>query len=351
MRKLVVSYARNVIRSMAGSVWFEPMLATLYPTPMCNLRCDYCHDFGAHRNAEFRGQELSFDKMARVIDMLAADCHVLYFTGGEPTLREDLVDLARRARKAGIRYLAMNTNALLLRDRADLLSELDNVVISLDSLEVGRRDSALAGRPKEIAKLLDGVRWAAAEQKARGFTLTVTAVVSPGMVADARKVRDFCFEIGAQFSAQHLNVERLPSPELHRDPEFRGFIHELIADKRAGRDVSGSELYLGGVCDLSPYRCTPTAAPHVDWMGRLAYPCRERPDHIWVDMLRAGSYRAALAEAARLHGPPPGDCHRCGARCYLEISLLVRHPGALARETIGYVARQVSRRGMRVLYP
>jgi MoaA/NifB/PqqE/SkfB family radical SAM enzyme len=346
MQKLLWSYLKNAARArLTSSVWFDPMIATLYATPMCNLRCTYCDDFGAQRNDQFRGQIISLDHMKRIVEMLAVEANVLYITGGEPTMRTDLVEILRHARKRGFRYIAMNTNALLLRDHADLLDQLDNLVISVDSLEVGRRDTVLAEQPENIKKVLENVRWAASQQKQRGMTLTITSVLTPGQVADARKVRDFCFEIGAQFSCQGVSIDRLPSVELARDPEYHAFMNELIEDKRQGRNISGSELYLSGVRDRRPYQCTPTAAPHVDWLGRLAYPCREMPDHIWVDLVEAGSYRAALVEGARRYGAaPPGDCHRCGERCYVEVSTLVRNPTALGREMVGYMKQLVQNR-------
>jgi hypothetical protein len=205
----------------------------------------------------------------------------------------------------------------------------------------------LAERPDQIDRLLENVRWAAGQQQARGFTLTVTCVITPGRVDHARRVRDFCFSIGAQFSAQHLSEHRMPSAALDADAEFHALMEELVAAKRRGLPVSGSELYLGNSRSAVPFSCTPTAAPHVDWLGRLAYPCRELPDHVLVDLLAAGSYRAALEEAARRYGPPPQGCSRCGERCYVELSTLVRRPTALAREAYGYL-REAARMRPRV---
>jgi len=114
-------------------------------------------------------------------------------------------------------------------------------------------------------------------------------------------------------------------------------IDEIIKAKREGLPISGSELYLRSTQEHVAYSCTPTAAPHVDWMGRFAYPCRELPNHVLVDLLAAGSYENALAEGARLFGAPPSDCSRCGERCYVELSSLVRHPLDAAREGYGYL--------------
>jgi MoaA/NifB/PqqE/SkfB family radical SAM enzyme len=339
MRKLVEAYVKNAARALfTGSTWFDPMLPTLYVTPLCNLRCTYCADFGAHRNQEYKNQVLPLRDMTRLVDILADECDLLYVTGGEPTMRADLPDILRHARRRKLRYVAMNTNALLLRDHAEVLDLVDNLVISVDDLASGRWDSTLLGPGSQAArKLMENVRWAAGEQARRHFTLTVTCVVMPGRVAAARRVRDFVYSVGAQFSAQHLSEDRVPALALRDDPDFQSFVDELVAEKRAGRSVSGSELYLSSMRDQKPYACTPTAAPHVDWLGRLAYPCRELPNHVLIDVLEAGSYRAALAEGARRWGAPPRDCHRCGERCYVEISTLVRRPQALAREVFGYL--------------
>jgi len=334
----VTAVLKNSARALfTGSSWFDPLLPTLYVTPMCNLRCSYCEDFGAHRNAEYRGQTLAGEQMKRLIDVIAAACDLLYVTGGEPTMRQDLPELLRHARSRGIRYLAMNTNAVRLQEHAEVLDLVDNLVISLDDLEAGRWDSDLAAEPARVSRLIENVRWAAQRRRARGATLTITCVVMPGRVASARRVRGFADEVGAEFSPQHLSVGRIPSPALSADPDYVAFMRELLADKRAGRPVSGSELYLARPGASATCGCTPTAAPHVDWLGRLAFPCRELPDHVLVDLLAAGSLNAALREGARRWGAPPADCRRCGERCYVEISTLVRHPGALAREAFHYL--------------
>ena len=346
MQKLFWSYLKNAARAkLTSSSWFDPMIATMYVTPMCNLRCTYCDDFGAQRNDMFKSQIISLDRMKRVASLLAEEADVLYITGGEPTMRTDLVEILRHARSAGFKYIAMNTNATKLHDHADVLDQLDNLVISIDSMDVPRRDTTLAGQPKVMAKIFENVRWAASQQKDRAFILTIPSVLTPGQIADARRVRDFAYEIGAQYSCQGISIDRLPSKELPADPEYHAFINELIADKRAGKNVSGSELYLSGVRDRRPYQCTPTAAPHVDWLGRLAYPCRELPDHVWIDMVEAGSYRAALAEGERVYkAPPPANCMRCGERCYVEVSTLVRNPKTLATEVAGYLGQWAKNR-------
>jgi MoaA/NifB/PqqE/SkfB family radical SAM enzyme len=343
----MIKLARNVLKNMVRSSLarpgiFDPVLAALYVTPMCNLRCDYCELFGTQRNASFRDEVMDLPTIKRVIDLLAQEVQVLYFTGGEPTLRDDIGEILLHSRRSGIPYLAMNTNGLLLHRRPEVLDHLDTLAISLDSLELGRRDTSLAGRSGQVQRLLDNTRWVASQQRARGFTCAVTCVVMPGEVDDARRVMEFCFEIGAEFSIQHLTEERVRSPALKRDADFKALVDEMIAAKRAGHPVSGSELYLRCVRDQLPFNCTPTAVPHIDHCGRLSFPCRELRDHLLVDLLEAGSLRAALAEGVRRYGLPPVDCSSCPDRCYVEISALTHHPSWLAREVLGYLRQQAS---------
>src|SRR5690242_7739251 len=136
MQKLLTAYVKNAVRAkLTKSPHFDPMVATLYVTPMCNLRCTYCDDFGAHRNDGFRGQTLSGEQLRRVVEMLSEVSDVLYLTGGEPTLCPDLLGVLRHAKSCGFDYVAMNTNALTLRDHEAIMDYLDMLVISLDSME------------------------------------------------------------------------------------------------------------------------------------------------------------------------------------------------------------------------
>jgi len=339
MQKLMTSCLRNMARAKLGvGGQFEPVLAALYVTPLCNLRCGYCELFGSHRNAYYRNHSLDLARLKRIVALLVHECQILYITGGEPTLRPDIGELLAHARSLGLPRLAMNTNGLLLHLRPEVLAPLTHLVVSLDSVTQGRRDSSLARRPQLVAQLLDNIRWVATQQRPRRFTLTLTCVVTPGRVREARQVMELCFDIGAEFSIQHLTEERVRSAALARDPEFPAFVTEMIAAKRQGLLVSGSELYLRTVRDRIPFACVPTAVPHVDHMGRLSYPCRELRDHVLVDLLRAGSLRTAQAEGLARYGPPPRDCSSCPDRCYAEISSLIRHPSALARE-VPYLLR------------
>jgi cyclic pyranopterin phosphate synthase len=101
-------------------------------TPACNLRCIYCHAEG-----EVSPESgLSAPEIARIMEVAHEfEFRSVKFTGGEPLLRKDVLDIVRSV-PAGMES-SMTTNGTLLADLAPALSEagLSRVNISLDSLD------------------------------------------------------------------------------------------------------------------------------------------------------------------------------------------------------------------------
>jgi len=106
-------------------------------TDMCNLRCVYCmpEDMSFRPKAEL----LQDDEIARLV-RLFADLGFKKFrlTGGEPTIRENVVGIVRDiASTPGVNQVAMTTNAILLKHLARPLVEagLQRINISIDTLD------------------------------------------------------------------------------------------------------------------------------------------------------------------------------------------------------------------------
>jgi cyclic pyranopterin phosphate synthase len=125
-------------------------------TDRCNLRCVYCNPLGRCIGRE---DALGIDEICRVVELFAR-CGIrkVRLTGGEPLLREDIVDLVRTlAGVSGIEDLAVTTNGVLLASMAAGLKDagLKRVNISLDALEheCYRR---IAGEDK-LAQVLTGL--------------------------------------------------------------------------------------------------------------------------------------------------------------------------------------------------
>lgn len=119
-------------------------------TERCSLRCTYCMPEEG-LPATPREDLLTSAEIARLVGIGAADLGVreVRFTGGEPLMRPDLVQIVRlSAERAPGVDLSMTSNALGLQHRARELAEagLHRVNISLDAIDpevfarVTRRD-------------------------------------------------------------------------------------------------------------------------------------------------------------------------------------------------------------------
>lgn len=104
-------------------------------TDRCNLNCIYCMPDNLCSMAE----TMSLDEIIKIAKA-AASCGVkrIRFTGGEPLVRDDTVEMIKAVKKIkGIEKTALTTNGILLGKYIDKFAKagLDSVSISLDTLD------------------------------------------------------------------------------------------------------------------------------------------------------------------------------------------------------------------------
>lgn len=110
--------------------------ARLSLTEKCNLRCIYCMPDGYIPNTK---GEITRDEVNKVIKALASiGINKVRFTGGEPLVREDIIDIIKDTNSIPeIKDIAITTNGVLLGDKIDDLKKagLTRINISLDSMK------------------------------------------------------------------------------------------------------------------------------------------------------------------------------------------------------------------------
>jgi MoaA/NifB/PqqE/SkfB family radical SAM enzyme len=112
--RLARFFTRLAIKEhIAPGLPVRPLVAELFLTDNCNLKCVSCACW-----RKVTRQELAEEEWRDVIGQLA-DYGILKanFTGGEPLLRSDAPRLMAHAYASGIRNLHLNSNATLLDDR------------------------------------------------------------------------------------------------------------------------------------------------------------------------------------------------------------------------------------------
>jgi len=114
-----------------------PDFITFIITKRCNYRCARC---SAHSPEEIKNnlaKEMNFNDYKKIIDEVAFFKPAIYFCGGEPTLRDDLVKIIKYIKRKKM-VCAMTTNASLLSDNLAqqlINSGIDFISISLDGNE------------------------------------------------------------------------------------------------------------------------------------------------------------------------------------------------------------------------
>jgi 12,18-didecarboxysiroheme deacetylase len=125
-------------------------------TRACNLKCIHCY---AHAVSRSREKELTTEQAKTMIDDLAQfGVPVLLFSGGEPLVRPDLVELARYAVAKGMRAVISTNGTLITREKAMELKSvgLSYVGVSLDGMEA--INDQFRGKTGAFKEAMEGIK-------------------------------------------------------------------------------------------------------------------------------------------------------------------------------------------------
>ena len=147
-------------------------------TDRCNLRCVYCMPLTGLTfvpNPEL----ITIDEIEKIVRAaVAVGFRKVRLTGGEPTLRHDIVDIVRRLNSInGVEQLVMTTNGYRLPHIAQELAEagLKRVNIHVDSLDPERLPKLM--RQGSLDKVWAGIE---AAEKAGLLPIKLNAVITRG---------------------------------------------------------------------------------------------------------------------------------------------------------------------------
>jgi len=93
-------------------------------TKRCNLKCPYCLENGI-------AGEPGLDELRELFKRFVAEKRTfIHLTGGEPTVRDDIVEIVKAAKDAGCEYIQLNSNGVRLAEDETLAKVLADAGLS-----------------------------------------------------------------------------------------------------------------------------------------------------------------------------------------------------------------------------
>lgn len=273
-------------------------------TDVCNLRCSYCMPEEGLQYLD-RSLVLSRDEFSRAVEILTnLGIDSVRLTGGEPTLRKDLVGIVSDfAAFDKISDLSLTSNGVLLEPLVDDLvaAGLDRVNISLDTLD--------AARFREITRRdgLDKTLAAIEACVAAGLSPVKVNVVLMGGVNDD-EVIDFL-----NFSAQQNIVVRfIEFMPLDADGEWSD---SVVVDSVSLLNIVSAEYKIEKVVDVG------SSSPSVDYY----FSCKVSGERLGIFGVIASVSEPFCDSCDRLRLTADGQLRSClFAGSFLDLRSLLR---------------------------
>jgi MoaA/NifB/PqqE/SkfB family radical SAM enzyme len=300
LREAVHYGLRFASNAMAGS---SPRILYVEVTKRCNAFCDFCPYWQTHRRDEL-------SDYAPIVARMKPFC--VTFTGGEPLLRRDIVELVGRVNALAERpYTALLTNGWLLSvDKARALREagLEQVSISIDYIgEAHDRQRGLKGLYSRIESRIP-------ELRRIGFDrIVVNTVIMESNLDHVLRIARLTEKWGVYSSFSCYSTLKTDSPgelvkPVHLD-RLRRVIDEIRRLKKSQTNIISSEYYLeqairyfenggrvGDRCESAGKRFY-----HVDPWGYVKICPEFEPFAHWTELDR--------------RRPPPHTCTACWYGC------------------------------------
>jgi len=306
-------------------------------TTQCNCRCMMCDIY--KKPPKF----ISMKNAMKVLDFLSQNKFlVVYFTGGEPTLHPNLVDIVRYANNLGL-VTAMTTNGTASRDIIVRLKEsgLFLLSVSLDHWDADLCEK-IRGHKDIKTKQEEAIR-NCKEAGLRIYTLTFlnSYIVRDGVEKMVRYVNQrlgvpfgFCYPVKSDASIYPLG-ENLSEKEISFQ-SLRRSVETILSLKKSGSAIANL-----GTCIEDIIRFHKKKKPnfyckggedviYIDWSGNV-YPC----------FIKKKLFNILNGEEPRFLENVM--CDGCLTNCFREPSVLAQsfNPHLIKEILYSYMTRQL----------
>jgi radical SAM protein with 4Fe4S-binding SPASM domain len=184
-----------------------PFSVVFETTKRCNLRCLHCYQ-------ERGGEELTGREIRSILDSLQQSGTLkLTLTGGEPTLREDFLEIFSYCHQKGF-AVTLFTNATHLPTgvRKAMIRNPPFVVESSLYGASSKTHDSITQLDGSFDLSLQNIRW----MVGKGIRVIVKTVILTLNLHEVRRLEGLCQGLGVEFQ---LSFRVFPSRDSHRSPE------------------------------------------------------------------------------------------------------------------------------------
>lgn len=317
---------QNIARVKAGRLdGMKPLIVTYFVTTACNFDCAYC-PYAKDGITKNPVDQLDTEQVFSLLRILRRSCPNIYFSGGEPLLRTDMLDILKRTRQLAYKSVMMVTNMSLIHKKMEVLDYLSNLVVSFNMPEVKQYASLAGAREGILQKTLNNIIYCAKLQKQKGFKMTANFVANEETLPHMHEIIEICKTHNIHFTmGPELRYDETVDPQLAQNPAYKNAVTDL-ENMRGTLDILlDTPEYLDTIKNLKPFECYPTLIPRIDPNGDLSYPCKPLGKEK-INILKAGSYEQALKLGQQNYGPLPKCNNVCYQNCYIMPSQFVKRP-------------------------
>lgn len=212
-------------------------------TEYCNFKCPYCRGLKAEIYGQRKIKELSLEEIKHNIDLWCINepLENIRFSGGEPTLHKDIVEIISYAKSKGIKRIAISTNG---SNKFELYKELaeagcNDFSISLDACCADDGDKMAGGINGSWEKVVENIK-----NISQITYVTVGVVLTPENIEKTIDTIRFAHQLGVAdiriISAAQWNE---PIPRLNEVEDEIKDAHPILKYRikhfAEGRNVRG----------------------------------------------------------------------------------------------------------------
>ncbi|MFH0748612.1 MAG: radical SAM protein [Candidatus Bathyarchaeota archaeon] len=328
----MVSFSKIVSRFLKG----YRKTAVFAITSRCNCKCYMCD---IHRRDP---QQICLEDAKKVLEFLVKNKFlVVYFTGGEPTLHQDVIEIVEYANRLGL-IATMTTNGTVSKE---LLKKLKDAGLYLISVSLDHWDKTICEKIRNHKDIMSKQVETLKYLKTIGLRTYALAFLNSFLIEDGveRLIQYTNKEIGVPFgfcypTTSDTNTYRLGSCLSNSESEkkLKRSVEKILKLKKRGGEIANLVTYIEDTMNMNRetrnfYCKGGEDVLYIDWFGD-AFPCFLKEK--LFNILKDGQHN--FQKNVR--------CDDCLINCFREPSLLpqILSPNLLVKEAYySYSTRKI----------